>query len=399
MAAPSVPRTPRKAGLSQGIEVRHRKGCGSHDGGRCSCRPTYRGRVWSQREGREIRRSFPTLAAARSWRAEAQGAVQRGALSAAPAPSLREAAERLVAGMASGSVRNRSGDAYKPSVVRGYRTALDRYVLRDLGAMRLDAVRRADVQALCERLVASGLSPSTVRNAIMPLRVIYRRALRAGEVTATPLEYLELPAVRGTRDRVAAPHEAAALLAALPDRDRAIWATAMYAGLRLGELRALRVSDIHLEGGRITVERSWDAIEGVIETKSRSGRRRVPIAEELRAHLAEHLLRTGRRTGLAFGRTEERPFSHVALRDRAHRAWETAGLEWIGFHECRHTFASMCIAAGVNARALMAYLGHSSIQMTFDRYGHLMPGNESESARLLDDYLRRASRTARPEGS
>jgi integrase len=74
----------------------------------------------------------------------------------------------------------------------------------------------------------------------MPLRVIYRRALRAGEVTATPLEYLELPAVRGTRERIAAPQEAAALLAAVPDRDRAIWATALYAGLRLGELKALR---------------------------------------------------------------------------------------------------------------------------------------------------------------
>ncbi len=161
--------------------------------------------------------------------------------------------------------------------------------------MRLDAIRRADVQALCERLIAAGASPSTVRNAIMPFRVIYRRALRAGEVSATPLEQLELPAVRGTRERIAAPAEAAALLAAVPDRDRAIWATLLYAGLRLGEMKALRVADIDREGGRIEVERSWDVKEGVIETKSRSGRRRVPIAEELRAHLAEHLLRTGRR--------------------------------------------------------------------------------------------------------
>ena len=125
--------------------------------------------------------------------------------------------------------------------------------------------------------------------------------------------------------RARAPQEAAELLAAVPDRDRAIWATAMYAGLRLGELRALRVSDIDLDGGRITVERSWDAREGVIETKSRSGRRRVPIAEELRAHLAEHLLRTRRRTGLAFGRTEERPFAHVTLRDRAQRRGRRRG--------------------------------------------------------------------------
>ncbi|HMO00353.1 MAG TPA: hypothetical protein PKD59_13150 [Miltoncostaeaceae bacterium] len=51
----------------------------------------------------------------------------------------------------------------------------------------------------------------------------------------------------------------------------------------------------------------------------------------------------------------------------------------------------MCIAAGVKARGLMAYLGHSSIQMTFDRYGHLMPGNEDEAAELLNAYLRAAA--------
>ena len=59
----------------------------------------------------------------------------------------------------------------------------------------------------------------------------------------------------------------------------------------------------------------------------------------------------------------------------------------IGFHECRHTFAYLMIAAGVNAKALSTYLGHSSIQLTFDLYGHLMPGNEVQAARLRDGYL------------
>ena len=63
----------------------------------------------------------------------------------------------------------------------------------------------------------------------------------------------------------------------------------------------------------------------------------------------------------------------------------------IGLHECRHTFASLMIAAGVNAKALSTYLGHSSIQITLDRYGHLMPGNEQEAARLLDRYLHTAA--------
>ena len=48
------------------------------------------------------------------------------------------------------------------------------------------------------------------------------------------------------------------------------------------------------------------------------------------------------------------------------------------------------IAAGVNAKALSTYMGHSSVTITFDRHGHLMPGNEQEAAGLLDDFLRRA---------
>jgi integrase len=52
------------------------------------------------------------------------------------------------------------------------------------------------------------------------------------------------------------------------------------------------------------------------------------------------------------------------------------------------------IAAGVNAKAITAYLGHASIQTTFDLYGHLMPGNEDEAVALVDAYLERAD-TAR----
>jgi len=66
-------------------------------------------------------------------------------------------------------------------------------------------------------------------------------------------------------------------------------------------------------------------------------------------------------------------------------------LQPIGLHECRHTFASILIAADVNAKALSTYLGHSSIQITLDRYGHLMPGNEDEVVALVDAYLRRAT--------
>jgi integrase len=72
---------------------------------------------------------------------------------------------------------------------------------------------------------------------------------------------------------------------------------------------------------------------------------------------------------------------------RAGIAWSAAGLVAITPHECRHTFASMMIAAGVNAKSLSTYMGHANIAITMDRYGHLMPGNEQEAAGLLDGYL------------
>ena len=79
------------------------------------------------------------------------------------------------------------------------------------------------MQDLADRLLAQGLDASTIRNALMPLRAIYRRAVARGEVAVNPTSGLELPAVRGRRDRIASPEEAAALLAALPDgRARAL---------------------------------------------------------------------------------------------------------------------------------------------------------------------------------
>jgi integrase len=80
---------------------------------------------------------------------------------------------------------------------------------------------------------------------------------------------------------------------------------------------------------------------------------------------------------------------------RARRAWDEAALDRITLHECRHTFASLMIAAGVNAKSLQTYMGHANIEITYGRYGHLMPANEDEAAGLLDSYLARADTEAR----
>lgn len=92
----------------------------------------------------------------------------------------------------------------------------------------------------------------------MPLRAISRRAIEDGDLALNPTSHLRLPAVRGRRGRIASLEEAQGLLAALPERDRAVWATALNAGLRRHELMALRREDFGLAKGVIHLERASD---------------------------------------------------------------------------------------------------------------------------------------------
>lgn len=380
------------AKATPGIDTRHARACPAarDQDARCKCKPSYQAHVWSAREGKRIRKTFPTLAAAKVWRSDAVVALRRGTMRAPTAMTLRQTWETWLAGAREGSVRNRSGDLYKPSVLRSYETSMRLRVLVEFGGARLSDITHVTVQDLADRMLADGLNASTIRNTLMPLRAIFRRALARGDVSVNPIAGVELPSVRGKRDRIASPIETAALLAALSEEDQAVWATAFYAGLRLGELWALRDADVDLEVGVIRVERSWDRREGVIEPKSRAGRRAVPIVAALRSHLAARKLRRGKGSALFFGEGS-RPFNRDQLVVRAVKAWTKAELAPTGLHEGRHTFASILIAAGVNAKALSTYLGHSSIQITLDRYGHLMPGNEDEAVALVDAYLERAT--------
>jgi integrase len=82
-----------------------------------------------------------------------------------------------------------------------------------------------------------------------------------------------------------------------------------------------------------------------------------------------------------------KPFQAATIYRRADRAWEPQALGRLRLHQARHTYASFMIAAGVNAKALSSFMGHSSIKVTFDLYGHLMPGTDAEAAAPLDTYL------------
>jgi len=395
--------------MATGVHQRHGLKCNGK--GRCDC--PWQASVYSKADRKKVRQNFPTRAAAKAWRDDKLGAVRRGELRVPTATTVRVAAEAFMEGAKAKAIPTASGDEYKPATLRGYRVSLNKRILPALGNKRLSEVRRADVQELADRLTAEGLSASTVQNTLDPLRAIYRRAIRRDEgVTVNPTQELELRRPDGKRDRIASPAEAAVLIAAVDVDERALWATAFYAGLRRGELRALRWKHIDLEARVIHVSRGWDALEGEQDTKSAAGKRKVPILDPLTAALIAHKARTGcAGDALVFGRTATDPFNPETVRRNVLAAWgwkevpnpdyPDAGtkmihvkaredaLEPLTLHEARHTCASLLIAAGVNPKALSVIMGHSTIAMTFDTYGHLMPGGLDEARAATDAYLAR----------
>ena len=412
-----------------GITVRHSRSCpaAADPDARCKCSPSYRAWVYDRRAevhdahgnltgtGAKVRETFPTLAAAKAWRADATSQMNAGKRIGPSAMTLREAADAWLAGAEAEppTVLTRGGRPYKPQVIREYRRTLEKHVLDDLGSHRLSDIRRGDLQALVDRLLGEGHSGSTVRNVLMPIRVIYRHALERDEVATNPTHNLRLPNGHTPRDRAATATEAAALLAALSDTDRPIYATAFYAGLRRGELRGLRWDDVDLAAGLIHVRRGWDEVAGEIAPKSKKGTRTVPITALLRDHLTTLKARTGR-TGhdFVFGADIYRPFAPSYLRKRAAESWKAENerrtkeakkmgedpvlLVPIGLHECRHTFVSLMHDAGLSLERIGDYVGHSSTYMT-ERYQHLLEGHEDATRRLVDEYLARADTAARVE--
>jgi hypothetical protein len=128
------------------------------------------------------------------------------------------------------------------------------------------------------------------------------------------------------------------------------------------------------------------------QLKTTSGRRDVPIIARLRGHLETSP--AGDAGAFVFGNGDV-PFTPATIRRRAFKPWNAAELEPVALQAARHTFASILIASGVNAKQLSVYMGHASIQTTYDVYGWLLSGSAEPAVSLVDAYLDRADSASR----
>jgi hypothetical protein len=196
----------------------------------------YEASVYVIAERRQKRKSFRTFAEVKAWRRDFGREIRERPFTASDSPTVAEAGREFVAGMLSGAIRDRNGKNYKPSTVRSYRRALDLGVIPNLGGRKLAEVTTQDVRALVKRLRKEGLSDSTVRNRLDPLRAIYRHAIEEDRLDYNPTAGLRLPSGRRPRTPSASFEDVAALIEAIRPADRALWAVAFYGGLRRGEL-------------------------------------------------------------------------------------------------------------------------------------------------------------------
>lgn len=285
--------------------------------------------------------------------------------------------------------------ALKPKTRVGYRQILDTHVLPAFGRRPVGKFTRREMRTW---LLALDVAPGTRRNIRKVVRLVFHVAVEDRLISGNPCDGIELPA--SSREMLfLSAHEVAGLADALPAPHRTLVLLAAYTGLRAGELCALRVRHLDLLRGRITVEESLSDVNGHLHFGTpKNGRiRSVPVPRALCELLAAHLAtRAHGPDDLVFASRNGSPLRHQLFYRRAFkpavRRVLPERLHGLRFHDLRHTCAALLIAQGAHPKAISAWLGHSSIAITMDRYGHLFPEHADELVAGLDLQLRSATR-------
>lgn len=290
----------------------------------------------------------------------------------------------------------------RPKSRRSYDSNLRNHILPPLGGYELAKLTPSMLRAwLADMTRKKGrgdkkLSPATVSQAYRTLNRVLAAAVEDELLGRNPLAGVKPPRVDPQEMRFLTHAEVSLLAESIDERYKALVLVAAYAGLRSGELRALRRQNVDLLRRTITVVEQVQHIDGrydVSSPKSGAGRRAVAIprlvADALELHIRENEGRSA--IGLVFHAPDGGYLNEQNFRQRTWApAVKAAGLEPLRLHDLRHTCASLAIAAGADVKVLQRMLGHASAALTLDRYGHLMPGQAESVADRLDEMARAA---------
>lgn len=333
-------------------------------------------------DGREISRSFTTQAEAVAWRSRQLAAMSEGSWVDPRAGRVR------LGDWAEGWLSRQSGRLAEATVANR-RSQMRTHIVPWFGGWPVARITTSEVERFRQALLDRGLAPRTVKSILMTLRLCLEAARADAILQVNPAQGVTVPRARAVREhRYLTVGEVEALADAFDPAYRlVVWLGAL-GGLRIGEV--LGLSPSRVRDGVITVDRQMRELSGrpVLDDflKTSSSRRRVVMPERLVSEVDRHLSLYGpSHDGLLFSSVSGGPVARTWLYLRRLRP---AVADSIGgalkFHDLRHTHVALLVAQNVHPLVISRRLGHSSIRVTLDTYGHLFSEVEATAAVALD---------------
>lgn len=264
----------------------------------------------------------------------------------------------------------------KPSEQKTKRITLNAHLVPFFGSYRLDKIRSSHIEEYKASMLKKGLSPKSVNNHLTIFRTCLRIAQDWTDLTALP-RFKMLKTSPPTMDYLN-PEECEKLLSVITDPFwYAMVLTAMKTGMRLGELKGLKWSDVNVTKKTLVVRRAFVLSQEVSPKSNRE--RHIPLTSDVFATIQK----LPHDITYLFGRSGGRALHHETPSKTLHRYCEKAGIRHIGWHMLRHTFATTLASHNASLKAIQELLGHGQIQTTM-RYAHLLPSVHRETISILE---------------
>lgn len=288
-------------------------------------------------------------------------------------------------------------EQYKKNQVKiGTYTNYDKYfecAIKDrLGDKRITDIRGEHIQKLYNDLNKEGYALSSIKIIAAVLNGCMNQALRNGLIERNPVKLAELPRQKEKEERIAMTKEQQALFMEYSKQSYLynLFAVMLRTGMRSGEIRGLKYTDIDKQKNVIHVQRTLKYIEGIgyIEDtpKTKTSKRDIPLTSDILEFLEAQRNYWGFKVtkidGYLFCTENGDPLGRERLQgeiDRTIKRIRAAGHDFprITPHVFRHTFATRAIEAGMPPQVLKTILGHSSLAMTMDLYSHVLPDTKA----------------------